>query len=205
MIADFLQVTASIVLGIASLFGIIELYGLMDSGITALRMSLYARKIGWEYQPGICSIFITRPFILKSPDSNELTINVRRNIKTKYSHSSIRVNVRVANPGKMSLLIKPRGFFQKAHRYFNSPWDKKLLVRSKPASFGRKIFSSPELLRKANRIIKSSAPFPLNHLKILPSGTLEILLIDRGFSVSGVNSLIELVKSISGQVEQTGD
>jgi hypothetical protein len=193
---------SAIVIGFAILFGVVELWSLVNSAITAHRMILFAKKNGWEYRPGIGSFFAVKPFELIAPTGIGLTITVRLNPNRIISwrssrYSTLRLLMQVNNPRKVSLWIRNLHYFEKRSSYFNNKWDKQLVIQSKPTSFGRKVFRSPALLGQSAWLLKEYSPIRNNHVKLGRSGQLEILLINKSFSPQSVDALIKLTQSIS--------
>lgn len=205
MTPEFLQLIAVVTIGIFVLFGVVELFGWIDTGITYIIMSFYAKRIGWEFQPGVCSLFTSKPFKLISPDKSGLTVYVNRNVIMRYSYSNISVEMLVDNDTKGALFIRRKDFFEKERKYFKNHWDKKLLIQSKPVSFGKKIFSSDEMLSMLHKLIKGGFLSPHSHFKITPAGKLHLLLIDKGFTVRRTDALISLTKEAVSQLGQIRD
>jgi hypothetical protein len=201
MISNALRIIAAIILATGVLLGVVELWWLIVSGITALRMSLFAKKNSLLYRPGIGSFFVTKPFELISLNGIELTIMVDINPNRRFWPSNLRLLMRLNNPGKMSLWIRNRGFLETPQNYFYNAWDKKLWVQSKPALLGRTIFQSSDLLRDTVWLLSNIHPSRKNQIKLLPSGRLEISILNKGFNAQRAKTLIRLASNISDRVE----
>ena len=202
MLPPYLFPLASILIGVVLLFGVVELWGLLSSAITAHRMMSFAKKNGWEYRPGIGSFFVVKPFELIAPLGIGLTITVKldpnRIIYGRSSrYSTLRLLMQVNNPRKVSLWIRNHRHFEKRYSYLNNKWDKQLWIQSKPTSFGRMVFRSSALLSQSAWLLKEYSPIRKNYVKLSPSGQLEILLINKSFSPQSVDALIKLAQSIS--------
>lgn len=201
---DRLQILAAALLGVVALFAASELIGLLDTLLTGIVMRRFAREHGWKYTPGRSSLFFQKPFELVEPGEQELTILAYRRPPMRYHRSRLHLTMNVHNPRRGSLHLRPDDTLFAKRRYFKDGWDRKLKVQSKPVAFGRTIFASRDFLKETYAVLRHIGVHPRNRLAVLPSGQLEIMLVDKAFTRQRADALIRVAKEIARQVEGMG-
>ncbi|HTX90701.1 MAG TPA: hypothetical protein VMC09_05735 [Anaerolineales bacterium] len=204
-IPDNLQSILVVIAGIVLLFGLFEIIGLFITLVTDLWMRLFAWKNHLEYQPGRCSQFFGKPFVLTNTRGFAYTIKVFARFGTKYSHSSICLAATVDNPGRVSLVIKNRSFMDRRVPFFHNEWDRRLGVESNPVSFGRELLASTSTLKTVKGIVGAWGSLHGSRIRVTPAGKIEIWKSGEGFTSWQVNRMVRFAGELAERVGQFGN